>query len=114
MLKRIAIALLAMVFLVTSAGLVFAGDKGNKRKGKFAYRQIYKECKARGEVDSTKPPINPDSKTQAQWKRVFEKKDFEDFGCKAEWAKLSDEDILDIYTYLHSGAADSPTPAKCK
>ena len=52
--------------------------------------------------------------TQAQWTRLFEKKDFEDFGCKPEWEALSEKDLTDIYTYLHDHAADSPTPAKCK
>jgi hypothetical protein len=61
-----------------------------------------------------KPPISPDAKTQAQWTRTFEKKDFADFGCQPEWEALSEKDITDIYTYLHDHAADSPTPAKCK
>ena len=112
--KKIIISLLTAVFLFTSVGMVLAGDKGNKRKGKYTYRKIYQACNERGEIESAKPAINPDSKTQAQWTRVFEKKDFEDFGCKEEWDKLSDQDLLDVFTYLHSGAADSPTPAKCK
>jgi hypothetical protein len=50
----------------------------------------------------------------AQWKRLFEKKDFEEFLCKEEWSQLSEGDIADIYAYLYKHAADSPTPAKCK
>jgi hypothetical protein len=104
----------ALIFLFSTAGAALALEKGNKRKGKYTYRKVYKACMERGEVDSEKPPISPDAKTQAQWTRVFEKKDFEEFGCEPEWEALSEKDLSDIYTYLHDHAADSPTPAKCK
>ena len=112
--KKIILTITALIFVFSSAGPVFAGSKGNKRKGKYTYRKVYKACQARGEVDSPKPVLNPDAKTQAQWTRTFEKKDFDQFKCKQEWDALSEKDLLDIYTYLHSFAADSPTPAKCK
>ena len=112
--KKFLISMLTVVFLITSVGLVLAGEKGNQRKGKYIYRNVYKACHDRGAVDSAKPAIGPDSKTQAQWTRVFEKKDFEDFGCKEEWDKLTDQELLDVFTYLHDHAADSPSPAKCK
>ena len=114
MFKKTIISLTALIFLFVSAGIVLALDKGNNRKGKYTYRKVYKACMARGEVDSAKPPISPDTKTQAQWTRLFKKKDFEDFGCKQEWDNLSEKDLMDIYAYLHDHAADSPTPAKCK
>lgn len=114
MLKKTIISLTALIFLIASAGIVLALEKGNDRKGKYTYRKVYKACMERGEVDSPKPPVSPDAKTQAQWTRVFEKKDFEDFGCGQEWDSLSEEDLMDIYAYLHGHAADSPTPAKCK
>ena len=114
MLKKTIISLTALIFLFVSAGISLALEKGNDRKGKYTYRKVYKACMARGEVDSAKPPISPDTKTQAQWTRLFKKKDFEDFGCKQEWDNLSDEALMDIYAYLHDHAADSPTPAKCK
>lgn len=103
-----------MIFLLSTVAAGLALEMGNDRKGKYTYRKVYKACMERGEVDSPKPPISPDAKTQAQWTRVFEKKDFGEFGCKAEWDALSPEDLTDIYTYLHNHAADSPTPAKCK
>ena len=113
--SRTPIALaLAIVFLLGTVGTAFAEPEGNKRKGKYTYRKVYKACMERGEVESPKPLVNPDAKTQAQWTRVFEDKDFVDFKCQEEWAALSDEELADIYAYLHSGAADSPTPAKCK
>ena len=114
MFKKAIFALTALFFLFASSGIALALEKGNDRKGKYTYRKLYKACMERGEVDSPKPPISPDAKTQAQWTRTFEKKDFGDFGCKQEWDKLSAEDMMDIYAYLHGHAADSPTPAKCK
>lgn len=114
MLKRLVLALTALVFVFTTTGIGFAGEKGNARKGKYIYRDVYKSCEKRGEIDTPRPPLSPDSKTQAQWKRTFDKKDFDQFKCSEEWSKLSDKDLNDIYTYLHDHAADSPSPAKCK
>jgi len=114
MFRKAIFLITATLFLFSSVGVALALEKGNKRKGKYTYRKVYKACMQRGEVDSPKPPISPDAKTQAQWTRLFEKKDFEDFGCEPEWGALSQKDLADIYTYLHDHAADSPTPAKCK
>ena len=114
MFKKVLFVITALIFLFSAVGVTFAMDKGNKRKGKYTYRKVYKACMQRGEVDSAKPSISPDAKTQAQWTRTFEKKKFADFGCQPEWDALSEKDISDIYTYLHDHAADSPTPAKCK
>lgn len=112
--KKVILALMAVIFVFTSVGISFAVQKGNKRKGKYKYRQVYKLCHKRGEVDSKMPHINPMDKTRAEWKEVFDKKKFEQFGCKEEWSKLSDKDLLDIFTHMYNGASDSPQPAKCK
>ena len=112
--RKVILTLMSVIFVFTFVGMGMAVEKGNKRKGKYTYRKVYKACNERGEVDSAKPHISPDTKTQAQWKRVFDKKEFDEFGCKQEWDKLSEKDLLDIFTYLHDHAADSPTPAKCK
>ncbi len=107
--------MMAIFFLVSCTAVVFAeAPGGNKRKGKYTYRKVYKACMARGEVESARPIINPSDKTMAQWQRVFETKNFADFKCSEEWNNQSDENLLDIYSYLYGGAADSPTPAKCK
>jgi hypothetical protein len=108
--------MVAATFLLVTVGMVYGdeGPAGNKRKGKYSYRKVYKACFERGAVDSVKPLLNPDSKTQAQWTTTFENKDFDQFGCSDEWTNLSDTALLDIYTYLWNFAADSPTPAKCK
>ncbi len=112
--KKIIIAMVAVLFTFTSVGVCLAGAKANERKGKYTYRKVYKACHKRGEVASAKPILSPDAKTQAQWDRVFEKKDFDQFKCKEEWSKLSEQDLADIHAYLHAHAADSPSPAKCK
>lgn len=112
--KKILISLLALFLTISFAGSSLAMERGNKRKGKYTYRKVYSACFGRGEVESKKPPVSPDTKTQAQWTQVFDKSDFEQFGCKEDWAKLGDKELSDIYTYLHDHASDSPTPAKCK
>ncbi len=112
--KKVIFLITALIFLCSAVSVTYAMERGNKRKGKYTYRKVYKACMERGEVDSPKPPISPDTKTQDQWTRAFDKKDFADFGCKPEWDALSGKDLSDIYTYLHDHAADSPTPAKCK
>jgi hypothetical protein len=112
--KKLFLTLTALVFVFTTAGIGFAAGNGNARKGKYTYRNVYKSCNKRGEIDSPKPLLSPDTKTQAQWKRTFDNKDFDQFKCSDEWSKLSDKDLNDIYTYLYDHAADSPSPAKCK
>ena len=114
MIKKICLTMLALVFVFSSVGVSFALEKGNKRKGKYTYRKVYKACFERGEVDSKVPPISPADKTQAEWTSVFESNTFEPFGCQEEWQELSETEISDIYTYMHDHASDSPTPAKCK
>ncbi len=112
--KKVVLVLTILAFICTGLAPVFAAGKGNKRKGKYTYRKVYKACMARGEVSAPKPIVNPDAHTQAEWTQVFEKKDFAEFKCAPEWAALDDKQLLDIYTYLYSFASDSPTPAKCK
>jgi hypothetical protein len=108
MIKKILLVVTALVFVFSSVGISLALEKGNKRKGKYSYRKVYKACFERGEVDSKTPPISP------EWTRIFETKDLKEFGCEEEWSQLSDEAMTDIYTYMHDHGSDSPTPAKCK
>ena len=117
MLKKTLIITTLILFSLGSVALSFASDEGpggNKRKGKYTYRKLVKACFERGEIDSASPKVSPADKKQAQWKAVFEGKDFSDFGCKKEWDTAKDKDILDMYTYFYNFAADSPTPATCK
>lgn len=114
MIKRTVIILFSLVLAVSFVCAAYAEEPGNKRKGKYTYRKVYKACFERGAVDSKTPPISPADKTMAQWEKLFESEDFAEFGCTDEWAQLSDAAVLDIYSYLHAHGSDSPTPAKCK
>jgi hypothetical protein len=115
-------AVLAIAFLapvgMAGQGVAENGPEGNDRKGKYTYRKVYKACYKRGEVDSKTPAVSPADKTMAQWEQIFEKEDFEnfakEFGCAQEWKELSQEDVIDIYSYMYNHAADSPSPAQCQ
>lgn len=113
--KKILFVAMAVLFALASITPVFAqGPEGNKRKGKYTYRNVYKACSERGAVESETPFLSPSDKTMEQWQRIFEKKNYDVFKCDAEFNALSEEDVLDIYSYLYNYAADSPSPAKCK
>jgi len=92
------------------AAVVSAGD-GNFRKGKYTFR---KSCRTCHNDQGTAVALSPDSKTQAQWKRIFKPGKHKKLGCAAEWEKLSEAERNDIFSYLHKYAFDSPSPAKCK
>jgi hypothetical protein len=112
--KKILIILLTVMVSISFAGTAFSMEEGNKRKGKYTYRKVFKTCYDRGEVDMPKPSVNPDARTQAEWESIFDSKAFDEFPCQQEWSTLSEKDLTDIFTYLHAHASDSPTPAKCK
>jgi len=107
-----------MLLLMIIIGICFMGVSfaveggGNDKKGKYVYRQNCRQChKTDSEVGA--PNLSPDSKTRAQWERGFQKENYSELECAEEWGKRTDEEINDIFTYLHKYAADSPTPAKC-
>lgn len=114
MIRKIVIAAIAAIFLLTSVGLASAMDLGNKRKGKYTYRKVYQACHQRGAVESKTPFLSPADKTQAEWEAIYNSGDFSIFKCEDEWNALSETEVLDILSYLYSYASDSPTPAKCK
>lgn len=114
MIRKLIVSATALFFVFSVVGVSIALEKGNKRKGKYTYRKVYKACFERGAVESKVPPISPADKSQAEWEALFIKKDYSQFGCQEEWSKLNDTQVTDIYTYLYEHASDSPTPAKCK
>jgi len=116
MCKKIIIMFTAVLFILVSNAMIFAaeGPGGNDRKGKYTYRKVYKSCSEAGRVESATPKISPANKTMAEWKAIFDAKNFSEFGCNENWASLSDEEILDIYSYFYGHASDSPSPATCK
>lgn len=111
MTRRIITVLVSLAFLVTFAGAALSGQKGNPRKGKYLFRKQCRSCHKKG---ASAKELSPSSKTQAQWKRAFRKDKYQGYECHKEWKKLSEKDLLDIFTYVHSHAIDSPAPAKCK
>ncbi|RJP87824.1 MAG: cytochrome c [Desulfobacteraceae bacterium] len=85
----------------------FTSD-GNDRKGKYVFRKNCRSCH-----DGSKAvALSPNSKTQAQWQRAFEK--YERLKCVEEWKKNSQSDLNDVYTYLYNHGYDSPQPATCQ
>jgi len=116
MVKKSIITLTVLLFTMVTFSMAFTSDgpAGNDRKGKYTYRKVYKTCSQEGAVESATPKLSPSDKTMAQWKIVFENKNFDEFGCKDNWVGLSDTDILDIYSYFYHHAKDSPSPATCK
>jgi cytochrome c5 len=102
--KRSAMIFAALILALAVAGMAFA--EGNARKGKYLYRQNCRSCHGQKASD-----LSPNSKTQAEWKKIFAK--WEGIKCAKEWKGVSAEDRNDIFTYLHDYAKDSPSPAKC-
>jgi len=103
--KRNRIGISAVLILILAVvSLAFA--EGNARKGKYTYRAKCRTCHGASASD-----LSPNSKTQAEWKKVFAK--WEGVKCAKEWKGLSAEDRTDIFAYLHDYAKDSPSPAKC-
>jgi hypothetical protein len=102
-----------IAFLIGSFfGIAMAADgftnDGNDRKGKYLYRKNCRAC----HDGSSATALSPNSKTQAQWQRTFEK--YERLACVEEWKKNSQGDLKDIYTYLYDHGYDSPQPATCQ
>lgn len=109
MVKKFGIVAIIMAFLVVSITVAMAEEKGNARKGKYLFRKTCRTCHI--EAGSAKE-LSPVSKTQVEWQKVFD--NIDQLKCKDEWAKLSEQDNLDIYEHLYGHAFDSPSPAKCK
>ena len=58
---------------------------GNERKGKYMYRKNCRSCHdGSGAVE-----LSPNSKTQAQWERTFDR--YERLECVEEWNKLQEQ-----------------------
>ena len=55
MIRKIIVSAMAFFFVFSAVGVSFAMDKGNKRKGKYTYRKVYKACFERGAVESQTP-----------------------------------------------------------
>lgn len=87
-----------------------AEPKGSDTKGKFYFKKNCKSC----HVEKGKAAVvTPLSRTQAQWRKVFDAgkhgKTGEGFSPKYG----TPEQILDIKTFLINHASDSPQPETC-
>jgi len=91
-------------------GLGVAGDKvGNSRKGKMLFRTSCRTCHDGGKAHE----LGPYLKKIKEWEDIFVIDKYKQYACKAEWEKLSEQDLLDILEYLRAGAADSKVPRGC-
>jgi cytochrome c len=91
-------------------GLGIAGDKtANSRKGKLLFRKNCRVCHDGGKAQE----LGPFKKKIKEWDGIFAKDKYKEYACKAEWEKLSEQDLLDISAYLRAGAADSKIPRGC-
>lgn len=107
--KQTLMGIAVAVVLASYVGISVASEAGNARKGRFLFRQSCRPWHMENPVGAIPAHyLGPDSKTQAEWKSVF--KGSANLPCNEEWGKLSDQDRLDIFQYLHDGAKDSPTP----
>ncbi len=59
--KRVILTLTTCFLLFSFTSVVFGIEMGNKRKGKYLYRKVYKTCFNHDAVDSKKTILNPDS-----------------------------------------------------
>jgi mono/diheme cytochrome c family protein len=91
-------------------GLGIAGEqKANSRKGKLLFRNSCRVCHNGGKAQE----LGPYRKKIKEWESIFAKDKYKEYACKAEWEKLSEQDLLDILSYLRAGAADSKVPRGC-
>ena len=109
---KILTAILVTFFIGLSFSLALAEEgftnTGNDRKGKYIFRKNCRSCHDGSSAES----LSPNSKTQAQWERTFEK--MERLKCVDEWKKIEQKDLNDVFTYLYNHGYDSPQPATCK
>ena len=90
--------------------LSIAGDKAaNSRKGKLLFR---KNCRICHNGDKA-TELGPYRKKIKEWESIFAKDKYQQYQCKNEWEKLSEQDLRDILAYLQAGAADSKVPRGC-
>ena len=102
---------LAVLLLFCFLGLSIAEEKiGNTRKGKYLFRKNCYVCHKDG---GKAHELGPYLKKIKEWEAIFAKDKYMEYQCKAEWQKLTEQDLLDILTYLRAGASDSKVPRGC-
>lgn len=109
--KKVLLTVLTIIMALSFVSVNLAAPEGNKRKGKYLFRKNCRSCHHEG---GTAVDLSPISKTQAEWEKVFSNEAYKKLTCQVDWDKQSDQDMLDIYTYMYKHAFDSPSPLKCK
>jgi len=106
--RKIIASLMVALFVVSIVGIALASKpEGNFRKGKFLYRKSCRSCHDGAQAKD----LSPADKTQAQWVELYN--DTGQIPCSDKWDGVTEQDLTDIFTYMHDFAKDSPTPAKC-
>ena len=108
--------LLAAFLLVLFAATSFTADyrdvqidlDANVSRGQLVYRKSCRKVCHDGTAGTGKA-ISPKEFSMAEWEKFA--KNIAKLPCIDEWRKgLSEDDLSDIFSYLYSGASDSPTP----
>jgi hypothetical protein len=106
--RKLIALVVTLLFIASVVGVALAESPGgNFRKGKYLFRKSCRSCHVEGGAASD---LSPADKTQAEWTKTFA--DWQSLPCSDDWS-ISDTDRLDIFTYMHDFAKDSPSPAKC-
>jgi mono/diheme cytochrome c family protein len=109
--KKWILFVLSVLLLFCFLGSSIAEEKiGNARKGKYLFR---KSCHACHRDGGKAHELGPYLKKMKEWEAVFAKDKYKEYPCKAQWEKLSEQDLLDILVYLRAGASDSKVPRGC-
>ncbi|MEF2229840.1 MAG: cytochrome c [Pseudodesulfovibrio sp.] len=103
--RKLTLITASALIAVFTVSMAFAMGGGNARKGKFLYRKNCRSCHG-----ATASDLSPASKTQAEWTATFADK--AKIKCSGDWT-ISEQELNDIFSYLHDYAKDSPSPAKC-
>ncbi|HHN75085.1 MAG TPA: cytochrome c [Acidobacteria bacterium] len=112
--KPFVVGVLFLASLALATTTAWAGKRPNPYRGKSVYKATCKLCHVEGGEAKNLAPL---SKTQAQWKRLFD--NAKKIGACVErvekkcGTKLSEEDLRNISFFLISHAADSDQPETC-
>jgi len=98
-----------LVFLLMTALAQAAIEGGDAKSGKGLAKEKCKYCHVPGAEGGTMTPL---SKTQRQWERFYTRNKHNKLAPGA-WAKINQNELLDIMQFMYEHAADSPQPATC-
>ncbi len=98
---------IALLTVLATAGT--NSPKGSETKGRAYYRQMCKDCHAKGAKGGE---VSPLTKTQAQWRTYFQKAKHAG-GAEPLTKYMDDAKLLDVQVFLINHAADSPQPETC-